>query len=506
MKSLFERWEAAGIPYSHFKSNTHLDDSFLRKGDFDVLVQSHKLYAAEEIILSLGGKRFNSFYYGRYPGVDNWLLFDSATGDIKHLHLHCQLCSGKSGVKDYVIPWADYILEHTVRDPQFDIAITDPNVEILLLLLRTIIKSKAKDARKARLGTYKPHKDLQEEWDDLHSRVDFGEVDRHIAALFPEEDRAAVSELVRLPRLTSKGYRTMNAIARRYLRPHRRMSGFAAACASLREKYAVKLAWKLKGRKIGHRPIKKTATSCGAIIAFVGVDGSGKSTTTGEIEKWLRHKIDCRRYYMGEGDGDVPLRARLFKKLLRKMKGAGSAPKKSSGGSGSGGSSAPKAAPRPKKSLKNYVGTVLRGTVISDIQKHNYKKIIQMNKYRTEGGISLLDRFPQLECEGKNDGPKIAGVCSLYLDRPVFRRFLRREQKHLGIVKTIKPDIVFRLNITAEESMRRKPEQVDIEEFRGKLRDLESITFQNARIIDIDAAQPYDAELLEIKAAIWKYL
>ena len=80
------------------------------------------------------------------------------------------------------------------------------------------------------------------------------------------------------------------------------------------------------------------------------------------------------------------------------------------------------------------------------------------------------------------------------------------EAEKLSIVKTVKPDIIFRLNITAEESMRRKDDQTDITVVQGKIDDLRSITFQGARIVDIDAAQPYEQELLAIKKIIWDYL
>ena len=86
------------------------------------------------------------------------------------------------------------------------------------------------------------------------------------------------------------------------------------------------------------------------------------------------------------------------------------------------------------------------------------------------------------------------------------KRWSRKEEKHLGIVREIKPDLVFRLNISAETSMARKPEQQDIEVFRQKIEDLRKISFQGARIVDIDAEQPLEDEILQIKRIIWENL
>lgn len=502
MKNLFEQFEKAGIEYVHFKSNTHLDDSFLGKGDFDVLVRSNHLVLAEEIILRNNGKRYNSFYYGRYPGVDNWLLFDNNTGDIKHLHLHCQLCTGKSQIKDYVIPWADYILKNKIYDEEWNIYITDPNVEILLLLLRTIVKSKNKDYVKACLGSYNPHKDLHEEWTDLIPRIDYSQVDFHIEQFFNNEETKIIKELVRLPKLNSKGYLKLNKIVRRYLKNNRRMSGLKAGCLSLYQKFLIKWAYLKKRRDIGWRPIKKTCISGGAIIAFVGVDGSGKSTTVGEIEKWLSHKIECKRYYMGEGDGNISKTAFLLKRILNRKRISRSV----NGETTLSADDVVKKSPVRKKNFKNRVGSFLRGWMICNIQRNNYKKIVRMNKYRLEGGVCLLDRYPQIECPDKNDGPKIDSIFALYPNSYMKRFFKKREDKFLNIVKEIKPDLIFRLNISAEESMKRKPEQKKIQEFQQKISDLSSIHFQGAKIINIDATQTYDTELLEIKTLIWEYL
>ena len=88
MQILFQSFEKELIPYLHFKSNTNLEESFMNKADFDVLVDKTRIIDVERIIASCNGKRHNPAHIGNYPGVDNWLVFDESLGEIYHLHLH----------------------------------------------------------------------------------------------------------------------------------------------------------------------------------------------------------------------------------------------------------------------------------------------------------------------------------------------------------------------------------------------------------------------------------
>ena len=59
------------------------------------------------------------------------------------------------------------------------------------------------------------------------------------------------------------------------------------------------------------------------------MDGAGKSTVSNEITKWIRQgKIECRRFYMGTGDGKTTILNSFVKKVVRlKDKGNGNVKK-----------------------------------------------------------------------------------------------------------------------------------------------------------------------------------
>src|SRR5699024_5811741 len=68
-----------------------------------------------------------------------------------------------------------------------------------------------------------------------------------------------------------------------------------------------------KYKRLGYRLnklniIRKTTVSGGKIVCFIGVDGSGKSTLTKDLNKWLmKGKVENTKVYMGSGDGEKPL-------------------------------------------------------------------------------------------------------------------------------------------------------------------------------------------------------
>ena len=499
MKRFFDALEEQGVRCAHFKSNVNLADSFERGGDFDVVFDPAGQRQLVETLISLGAKQMNTTPDKRYPGVDNWLLFDPETGEIHHLHLHYQIMSGKQYVKDYEIPWRELILQRRVTDPKWQIPVTDPALELCLLNVRAVIKSKASDTLRSLVGAYRMHSSLDSERRALLGMVDPNAVGGYIDELFDSADAPALKALFCKEKLSGADFLRMSAAVRRSLRLYRRCSGLTASwlstCRTLNY-YRKRLIRKLGG----FVNLRKTSMSKGAIIAFVGVDGSGKSTTAKNIYKWMYRQFDCAKVYMGLGDGKTTPLAALLKKG-RSVAG----PAK--------GEQSINSADYVKKEAASFwkrPGFYLRKRLLIaalwSVEKSNYRKMRAMNRFRINGGVSILDRYPQIELPNKNDGPKIEAYRGVIKADALIDRMVRKEAEKLSIVKTVKPDIIFRLNITAEESMRRKDDQTDITVVQGKIDDLRSITFQGARIVDIDAAQPYEQELLAIKKIIWDYL
>ncbi len=524
MELLFRDFEENGIPYLHFKSNTNLDSSFEGRGDFDVLVDPMYIGQAESAITRVGGKRFNPPRLGRYPGVDNWMIFDGESGILYHLHLHYQLATGKALVKDYVLPWRELLLQSRVKDARYGIFITDPNLELLMLLVRMVLKSTFKQRVNVRLKsllTFLPmasvlFPSMEKEFVDLKARASKEQFHTFAEKCgFSAGNAEMLSSIGFGNRIGPGEFLRISSLVRRTMLNNRRMGGFQASVLSLYYTIRRKACSFVTRHTDKCFLLRKVHDTKGLIVAFVGVDGSGKSTMTKEIHSWLCRKIECKRFYMGSGDGRVPFSMKLlntFKKLEKKrcvengLCNDADIKKNKDIIYGTMGKKSGIQTVSLFRQPFAFIRRMMKMLALYDVQNSNYKKIRIMQRYRLNGGISLLDRYPQIEMNGMNDGPKILEYVDTFVEKGWAAHLMEKEMSRLGIVRIIKPDIVFRLNISAETSMKRKPEQRNIELFRKKVSDLEKITFQDAPIIDIDAEQPYEAELLEVKRMLWSYM
>lgn len=119
-----------------------------------------------------------------------------------------------------------------------------------------------------------------------------------------------------------------------------------------------------------------------------------------------------------------------------------------------------------------------------------------MKSYTLNGGIMILDRYPQTQYFGISDGPKI-------LSR--YEKMSQKERKLLEIVKDIQPDVVFKLDVPVEVSKARRPND-DEEILKKKYAILKDVAYPEAKTFTIDGTVPLEEELLTIKRMIWKLL
>ena len=138
-----------------------------------------------------------------------------------------------------------------------------------------------------------------------------------------------------------------------------------------------------------------------------------------------------------------------------------------------------------------------------DVARRTYKVVVHSEKYRCRGGIPLFDRFPQTQFEGIYDGPKIANQYrNTGLDYILVKLMARREQRFIEKTQQYQPKLVFKLMLSPEESIRRKPHE-NLAVVKQKHEITKQLQFPNSIIHMIDAEQDYQQELLMIKREIW---
>ncbi|MDX9918123.1 MAG: hypothetical protein RBT15_08930 [Gudongella sp.] len=218
------------------------------------------------------------------------------------------------------------------------------------------------------------------------------------------------------------------------------------------------------------------------------------STLSKEMNIWLGKKIETKLIYLGAGDGSKNLFARAIDLISMSKKKITNSKK----------NGIKKYKKQPNNSIGFIKSLILSLNIIS-IVYDNYRTINKMHKYRLNGGYSITDRYPQLQQMGINDGPKIS-ILYEKAKTNYLKELSKIEAKILKRTVDIKPDLIFRLNISTETSMKRKPEQNNYKYFEEKTKKVAELKFPDTLIFEINAEKDLAEILLQIKEIIWEYL
>ena len=170
---LFKRLNEADITYCHWKSNEHLGAAVAGLTDLDVLVDRRHGVALQRILSACGFKRFAAPLLRAYPAIEDYIGLDHDTGRLAHLHLHYELTLGERHLKGYRLPWETRILKTCRLNPEYGVYVTEPTIELLLLLVRAALKERARD-RLYRIFSSRPSgtADFEREFAWLRRQID----------------------------------------------------------------------------------------------------------------------------------------------------------------------------------------------------------------------------------------------------------------------------------------------------------------------------------------------
>lgn len=470
---LFSEWNNSKVMYCHWKSNEHLDAGLDGLTDLDVLISPASYGKGVEILYNLDFLKCKSQFGSRYPDVEDWLGFDKNTGSLIHVHLHQNLVTGHTGMKEYNLPWTKDALETRILDSGSGVYVMEPNLEFLTLYSRIGLKVSFRSLIKMALGTYRISKDTKREIDWLRLRVDWHKVEGLVEHYFGKYSKS-VLQMMDSDTLGSKQVKELMHICESNfekdcrVKSHRRIKEIYYFTTV---KYVNR--WRRKLNRVVI--LKKIPETHGLSIAFMGQDGAGKTTVTNDIRKWLSWKLDVNYSYLGSGDN--------YSSLLKTVVHL-----------------------TPRVGPFGYIKKLLGEWMYYGLSKDVLSAVKRGKAYAKAGGVQIFDRFPQTEYAGINDGPKIRSMAGNQRFLGGIVSFLADiEEENLKRVYEYQPDVVFKLLISPEESVRRKHENT-LEEMELKHNIVKSIKFPNACVYEIDASKPYCEEILEIKSKIWLHI
>lgn len=468
---------ARGVRFVHWKSNGHLAKGLAGRTDIDMYADPLQRDTVRATLREQGCLEMVSQPWGRYPDVEDWLAMDEETGRFLHIHLHFALVTGLRRIKHLRLPWGEALLTNseTTLDPVWP----TPTAEMELMILIVRMWAKMPPAKRKGKLRLPPH--VRAEFDWLLGRADAARLRQLAGELLPAFDVAPIVALVGTPPPSDEAVLAVCRDVYGRFTDHYRMPWATARAKAAGLNARAALTKEL--RKLRPATVTgKCAAGQGLVVAFIGSDGSGKSTLTAEIRKWLRYKLDVHSYYLGSGQGST----RLLDRLRHTVKAKTRKPKKQ----------ASAGAPRTKKPPGAF-GRLLALHHLPAVGARR-RALAEARRLARGGSMVVIDRFPQAEVAGIYDGPRLQ-------DGNSFGWAARAEMKGFAGLAAHKPDLLVKLVVSPEVAHARKPDH-SLSSIERKCAITRDLRFDGIEVVAIDADQPLEQVMLEAKRAIWHHM
>ncbi len=462
------------IRYCHWKSNQHLGEALAGETDLDILVDGAQADACRSILRQAGCKQVVPQPSSRYPGIEDWLVFDGATGRLGHIHLHFRIITG-GRPKNYHLPIEQWLLSECVT--LFDVAIPAYARELIVLAVRTALKARFRDLAKALLRPYREviPAAARAEFDWLLGRVDAENIGRHLQASGLRLDERLMAGFFRR---YSAGRVTPAYFLGFKVRLTRSLKNCCTASVVNRARFTA--AARLKNVR-GHGQKKKTLPDRGVFFALVGADGSGKTTLARDLAAWLGWKLEVRVLYFGIPKSAGPYifftKARQRADMLSAnciRRGIG-----------------------PAARFFGFCSRTLDALLWAYVARQRYAQSRSAQSFRSKGCVVIGERFPLRQfnaMEEPMDGARLQKQPGGLLAR--LERFF--------YARLAPPDRMIVLQAAAEVLNARKP-AASLRRLQEKVCAVNSIR-ADATAVTVDAEGPYASVALAVKTAVWEML
>ena len=482
IKKLLKALDEHSITYCHWKSNEHLKDALNGDTDLDMLFDPAKRTELERVFDDCGLKRFRATPLMQYNAVEDFIGFDQETAKIWHVHTHYRMTLGENHLKGYTItPWGPILLKNRVRG-EANVWTSDPSDEFVLLLCRIALKLRWRDLNR-NLG-----KDDQVEIAWLRERINTDSVCASADRLVGEKSRTIIKRLYETDLRKKSRFIGLQKALRKELKSFTAYSKLGSWSIRTRRE----IFWLCGGvkRRLGwsnYTADRRVSPSGGLVVAILGCDGAGKSTTLSYIKKEFNKKLDVVSIYFGSGDGSSSLLRKPMKLIARKV-----------GGKGVGHAVEKEYEEKKKVSFKSRLYSIAKVLWAVTLAKEKKAKQRHMVKARNSGLLVLTDRYPQSNMPGASDGPLLSRYQNT---KGLLKKISDWEQKIYKSFSLNAPDLTVKLIVPTDVAIARKPEMT-VEEIENKKSIVVGMDISEHTAI-IDTSRPFEITRGEVMKEIW---
>lgn len=300
-KELFNQFNKNSVKYVVVKSIERVGpDTSGDSEDIDLLVSSLDKDLSDKILRSIGFKKV--LFPKEFDGLGFYIGYDIQTRKQILLHIHNKLRIGNKKYKELHFKIEDYIFENRIFNNDYQLYTTNPQSEFYILLIRTILRKKHKQEDLNRLNSLAKILDLNND-----SLINLSTVMLNTPLNFFKDYKYTAKSAYILHKRYSRKVRL-------YLSgtPLERINVIFRIINGIWT-YVLKIILHLLGFP---RYIIRTS---GKLVAFQGIDGSGKST---QIKHLLETKYlqitGVKRIYGGNNEYWIPGLKGLSKRLSNK--------------------------------------------------------------------------------------------------------------------------------------------------------------------------------------------
>ena len=469
------------VLYCHWKSNVALNRSASGDNDLDILVSRADTQVFTHILYKLGFKEARASSGQHIPGILHYYGYDPDDDRFVHVHAHYQLIVGHDLTKNYHLPLERPCLESAINDYIFKISA--PEFELIIFVIRMVLKYSIMDAILGKRKT--PSTAMQRELEYLQNRVNLTKLHDILEQNLPSIDAILFENCIQSLQPYCSNWKRIKVREQlqHVLKAYARRTMIADICLKLRRR----MTGLISRRIFGHLSRKRMKNG-GAIIALIGGDGSGKSTSVDGLYTWLSKQFDTIKVHMGKPPCSLSTFALVsvsricsLHKRLHKMK----RPVKSSAGADS-------------KEFPGYIPLLRSVCTAHD----RYRLYVKSRRFATNGGLVICDRYPLPQIKLMDAGPFSQITNMEQTNRPI--EFLIKIAKKYQ-QKIMFPELLIVLKVAPDIAVLRKIEEVS-GYVKARSQEIWDLDWQQTPAYIIDASRSKEEVLSDLKSLIWSKL